>query len=115
MALQTSEVNVAVDAVAARATHLSVHTADPATTGAAEATGGSYARVALVWPAATAGSSTAGQVTVEVPAGTYTHYGLWGALTGTTTWRGGNPLSTTETFGAAGQLKVTASIPGTAS
>lgn len=112
MAFVTAEINVAVDAVAARAGHLSLHTASPGTTGTNEVTGGSYARVPLTWPAASSGDATATQATVEVPAGTTpTHFGLWSAGSGGT-FRGGNALSTTETFTGAGQLKVTVTIDG---
>lgn len=71
------------------ATHLSLHTADPTGTGANEASGGTpaYARVAI-----TAWSSDTDSLGVpddsglyiatpagpfDVPAGTYTHVGLW--------------------------------------
>lgn len=71
---------------AALATHASLHTADPGTTGTSEVTGGSpaYARVAITW---TAGSSdgvyTTNTLTFNLPASTaVTHVGLWSASTG---------------------------------
>lgn len=71
---------------AALATHASLHTADPGTTGTSEVTGGSpaYARVAITW---TAGSSdgiyTTNTLTFNLPASTaVTHIGLWSASTG---------------------------------
>lgn len=115
MPLVTAEVNVAVDAVTARDAYISLHTADPGGTGANEASGGSpaYARKALSWGSASSGAASATQVTFDVPAGTYTHFGLWSAVTAGT-YRGGNPLSQSETFGAQGQLKVTPTITGSA-
>ena len=85
--------------------YISIHTADPTTSGGSEATGGSYARVATTWSAASNGTSTGTQVTINVPAGTYTYVGLWDAATG------GNFLDkvaiTSTTLGAAGQILVT--------
>lgn len=86
--------------------YISIHTSDPGTTtGQFEASGGSYARVATTWSAASNGSSTGTQVTINVPAGTYTYVGLWDAATG------GNYLDkvaiTSTTLGAAGQILVT--------
>lgn len=80
----TIAVNATKEALASTYTDLgdlvSLHTADPGSTGANEATGGSpaYARQAAVWTGgASDGFSQAGQVTFDVPAGTYTHAGLW--------------------------------------
>lgn len=67
------------------ATHAALHTGNPGTTGANEATGGSYARKALTWTGgASDGSTSAAQVEFDVPAGTYTHVSLWNAPTGGT-------------------------------
>jgi hypothetical protein len=71
---------------AALATHASLHTADPGTTGANEVTGGSpaYARVAITWTAgASDGVYTTNTLTFNLPASTaVTHVGLWSAITG---------------------------------
>ena len=66
--------------------YVSVHTADPGTTGANEATGGSpaYKRVATTWSAPANGQVTGSLVTIDLPPGTYTYAGLWSALTGGT-------------------------------
>lgn len=74
--------------------YVSLHTADPADTGASEVTGGSYARVAVTsssgWSAVGAGTGTkkrvtnAGVVTFPSPTanwGTVTHFGVWDAST----------------------------------
>lgn len=86
------------------ATHASLHTADPSTTGASEVTGGSpaYARKAITWAAASGASKTlSAAVTFDVPGGTtVTHCGAWSASTAGT-FRGGG-TTTNETFGAQG-------------
>lgn len=85
----TIAVNATKEALAAEyaglATHASLHTGDPGTTGANEATGGGYARQELTWTAGAAdGVISAAQVEFDVAAGTYTHVGLWTAATGGT-------------------------------
>lgn len=65
-------------------THLSLHTADPGTTGANEATGGSpaYARKGVSWAAASGGQrASSNSQTFDVPAGSYPYVGFWDALT----------------------------------
>ncbi len=62
--------------------YASLHTADPALTGANEVTGGSYARQAAAFNAAAA-KATANSGTIDftgMPAATITHVGLWDAL-----------------------------------
>lgn len=116
MPLTTTELNAAVDTQKARLAYISLHTADPGGTGASEATGGSpaYARQAATFGTTTGGVATAGQVTFDVPSGTYTHFGVWSAATAGT-FRGGGSLSPTQTFTAQGQVKVTATLTGTTS
>ena len=86
---------MAIDAVATRealaghytsiCTHASLHTADPAGTGAGEVTGGTpaYARKAITWQAgAVDGTYVSDPITFDVPAATaITHVGLWDAVT----------------------------------
>ena len=102
-------------AESAKILFLSLHTANPGTTGASEATGGApaYARKSTV-VTATAGTGTSTQVTFDIPAGNYTHFGTWSAVTGGTFY-GGNPLSATVAAGAQQQTLLTISIPVTAS
>jgi hypothetical protein len=116
MPLTVAERNAIADFEAARLVYVSLHTADPGTTGAAEATGGTpaYARKALSFGAASSGTATAGEVTFDVPPGTYTHFGVWTAVT-SGTFRGGNPLSATTTINPQGQIKLTIAIPVAAS
>ena len=83
------------------ATHVSLHTADPGTTGASEnANTGSYARQAVTWNAPSGGAmtnsgaltfSTAGSVAV-------THIGTWNNATyGAGTYSIGAPLGSSVT------------------
>lgn len=85
--------NDALTTITAEALYVSVHTADPGTTGASEATGGSpaYARQPLTWGTPAAGAVTAPDVVIDVPAGTYTHLGLWDSVSGGV-FKGGDNL-----------------------
>lgn len=87
---------------------VSLHTADPGTTGANEATGGSpaYARKQTTWTGgASDGVVPGSQVTIDLAAGTYTHFGIWTASTAGTFVGGGTITSTT--LGAQGTILVT--------
>ncbi|MFR9767039.1 hypothetical protein [Nocardia sp. SC052] len=87
--------------------YVSVHTADPGSTGASEASGGSpaYARKQTTWTSATGGVVNGSQVTVDLPAGTYTHIGIWSAASGGTFID--KCAITSTTLGAQGQLLIT--------
>ena len=99
-----AERNALADLQASRITELSLHTESPGITGANEAVGGTpaYARKAVTFTAAgaqgvlgaslqpaTVGIAWSSEVTFDVPAGSYTHWGAWGA---TSTYRIGNTL-----------------------
>ncbi|MFR9750503.1 hypothetical protein ACL02S_05655 [Nocardia sp. 004] len=88
---------------------VSVHTADPGTTGANEATGGSpaYARKQTTWTSATSGVINGSQVTIDLPAGTYTYIGLWKTSTGGTADFIDKVAISSTTLGAQGQLLIT--------
>lgn len=94
--------------------YLSLHTADPGETGSNEATGGSYARQSAAWNSASSGSATnSGTVTFSaMPAGTWTHFGIWDASsTGNFLWGGSLTASKTTASGdevrfAAGAVTV---------
>lgn len=109
MPLTAVSKEAAADSIIALGTWISLHTADPGTTGASEATGGSpaYARQQTTWSADTTddGVRAGTQVTIDLAAGTYTHFGLWSAETGGTFVGGGAITSTT--LAAQGQIKVT--------
>lgn len=90
-------------------THISLHTADPGTTGASEVVGGSYARVAVTWDPAAAGVKANNAALVfQVPVGTtVTHVGGWTASSGGT-FRGGGALGASQAFGTAGTYTINA-------
>ncbi len=83
--------------------YISLHTADPGTTGASECTGGSYARQLGNSSFAAAGSgskaSNAAFNFTGMPAATVTHVGIWDAVTtGNFLW--GGSLTASKTVGA---------------
>ncbi len=93
-------------------TWISLHTADPGTTGANEATGGSpaYARKQTAWTGgASDGTVTGSQVAIDVPAGTYTHFSVWTAAS-SGTFVGSGALSAAAALGAQGQVLVTPTV-----
>jgi hypothetical protein len=75
--------NVGVDAIAAVAVRIALHTGDPgaADTAANEVTGGSYARGTAAWDAASGGAAAlSGDVSIAVPGGnTVTWVSVWNA------------------------------------
>lgn len=109
MALTNATKETAALAVTGAGAYISQHTADPGTTGANEATGGSpaYARQLTTWTGgASDGVVTGSQVTIDLPAGTYTHFGVWSAASGGT-FLGGGANSASTTLASQGQIKVT--------
>ncbi|MEF2146643.1 MAG: hypothetical protein V3573_14450 [Desulfovibrionaceae bacterium] len=103
MGLTTTELNAMLDARTYNA--MSLHTADPGSTGANEVSGGSYARATgLTFGAASAGRRTCTtQPTLDVPAGTTVAYiGLWNSSTFV-----GSYNATDEVFAAAGTYTIT--------
>lgn len=104
----TAAKNAMLDGLAAVAVYASLHTADPGTTGASEATGGSpaYSRESITWNAASTTLTSSNDPVFDVAAGTYTHYGLWSASSGGTYYTGG-ALSASETFVGQGQYTLT--------
>lgn len=90
-------------------THISLHTADPGTTGASEVSGGSYARQAVTWGAASGGTkASTAALAFNVPAGaTITHVGGWTASTAGT-FRGGGELGASQAFASAGTYTIAA-------
>jgi hypothetical protein len=81
---------------------ISLHTADPGATGVNEASGGPYTRKALNQFTAVDDAGAAKRVRnvpplfIQVAAGTYTHLGLWDAVSGGN-FLGGGPLSSPAT------------------
>ncbi len=94
--------DVALTAVGAAATYISLHTADPGTTGTSEVSTGTYARVQTTWGTAAASSMTGSQVTINVPASTtITYWGVWTAVSGGTYYEGG-ALPASQAYGSGG-------------
>jgi hypothetical protein len=102
--------NAALDNVGAQGSWVSLHTADPGTTGASEVTGGSYARVQTTWSAAANGSKAGSQVTINVPSGvTVAYFGVWSASAAGTFCFGGS-LAASQAFSSAGTYQLTVTI-----
>ncbi|MEV6358797.1 phage tail fiber protein [Nocardia asteroides] len=89
--------------------YISVHIADPGTSGNNEASGGSpaYARKQSTWTSGTGGVITGSQVTIDLPAGSYTHVGLWKTAAGGTADFIDKVAISATTLGAQGQLLIT--------
>lgn len=109
MAIATSQQkeNLAV-AYGTNAAYVSLHTADPGTTGASEVTGGApaYARKSATWTAGTVDGVVTVTVTFDVPASTtVTHVGLWTAVTAGTFLD--KATVTSQTFSSQGTYQVT--------
>lgn len=116
MAIQIAATRQALaDAYKNRATSgapfVGLHTAAPGTSGTnAEVSGGTpaYARKQTTLTSGTGGVLTGSSVTIDVPAGTYTHASIWTAATGGTCidW----VAITATTLGAQGQIVITPSF-----
>ena len=105
--------DVALTAIGAAATWVSLHTADPGTTGTSEVSGGAYARVQTTWGSAGASSMAGSQVTINVPAATTVAYwGVWSAASSGTYYEGGT-LPASETYGSAGTYLLTPTLTAT--
>lgn len=107
--LMESARHIGLDAIAADAVWISLHTADPGTTGTSEVSGGSpaYARKEATWNAASSGRRTlASDLTFDVPAATIAFVGVWDAETNGN-FRGKHDV-TNEVFAAQGSYVVRA-------
>lgn len=107
-ALNNTGKHLMLDGFAASAVYVSLHTADPGTTGTSEATGGSpaYARKALTWAAASGGAKANSVAMVfDVPAGTYGWMSYWSAVTAGTCY-GGHALDLSQVFASQGTLTI---------
>lgn len=97
------------DAYTGLGRYISLHTADPGSTGTSEVTGGSpaYARKQTTWSSGTTGVNTGSQVSIDAPAGAYTYAGIWTAASGGTFID--KIAITLTTLGAQGVVQVTPS------
>ena len=116
MALTDAALDVMGNALKGAATHASLHSANPGTTGT-NAT--AAARQAVTWT----GPSTGGDLTLSAQktftggaaSGAVTYVGLWSAATGGTFY-GGFALTGDQAFNAAGEYTLTSlTLTGTAS
>lgn len=107
--LPAASANAAGAAITALGGFLSLHTADPSTTGANEVTGGSYARQSITWNSWSAGATTSsnGQTFSSMPAEAGNLWiGVWSLVTsGSFVWGGASaavtgpiPVGGTVTF-----------------
>ena len=105
MPLTDAALNLTGVYVGTLATHLSLHTADPSTTGANES---SAARVAVTWTVDGDGDMTSGSknFTGGASNGACTYVGLWSAVSAGT-FRGSFLLTGDVTFNSAGEYTVT--------
>lgn len=87
---------------------ISLHTADPGTTGATEVTGGTYVRVAATWNAAAGGAVTnSNALSINLPATTTaSFFGIWSASSAGTYYIGGALSPTVTTGGSAGVVSI---------
>lgn len=77
---------------------MSLHSADPGATGASEVAGGSYARQATSFGAASGGAvANDTEESFTMPAVTVTHIGFWDAVSGGNYLRGG-AVTSSKTF-----------------
>lgn len=110
MGVSNSAKNIMLDAIAAVAVWMSLHTGDPGTTGASEVSGGSpaYARKAGTWNTAASGNlDNSNTPTFDIPAGTtVSHWGAFSASTAGTFYFGG-ALSASEAFTGQGTYQLT--------
>ncbi len=83
---------------------LSLHTANPGSTGASEAAGNGYARKQPAWGAPAGGVVSAPEQEFDAGAGAYSHWGLWSAQSGGTFLDGG-ALTSTVTLSAPAKVK----------
>lgn len=107
MPIEDPVFNAGVDAMTPFLVTVSLHTADPAGTGANEVTGGTYAKQSLTWGAAAAASAASTNTPqFEVPAGTtVTHVGFWDGTPGTPgNFTASAALDNPEQFTNDGQL-----------
>jgi hypothetical protein len=109
MALSNAGKDALLEGLAAVASHASLHTADPSTTGANELTGGTYARQLIPWDAASAGNLTTDDAIVFDVAGdrTITHVGYWSSDDGGAFY-GARALDESQTFATAGTYTIAA-------
>lgn len=110
MAYTAAAKNAALDGIGAAGSWISLHTADPSTTGANEVPTGVYARKQTTWGAAASSSKTGSAVVIDVPAATtVSHWGINTLVSGGTFFYGGT-LPSSEAYSSAGQYSLTPTL-----
>lgn len=105
MAFTSASKDAAVNALTALGSYISLHSGDPGTTGASEVAGAT--RQQTTWGSSSSGTASGTQVTFSsVPAGSYTHYGVWTADSGGT-FRWGFALAPGVTLSDVGTVLMT--------
>ena len=107
-ALNNTAKGLMLDGLAAAAVFVSLHTADPGTTGTSELTGGTpaYARKGLTWGASSGGvKANSVAMVFDVPAATIGWMSYWSAVTAGTCY-GGHPLDLSQTFASQGTYTI---------
>jgi hypothetical protein len=111
MGIPAATHQAAADAIKALGTWIGVHTAAAGTTGASEASGGSYARRQTTWTSNSNGTVSGSTVNVPVPAGSYTEGSIWSAQTaGTFVGSGAFSGGTVTVSGTGASIDVTPSL-----
>lgn len=102
MALSSAALEAAADAISDLGNFISLHTSDPGTTGAGEASYGGYTRPTTTWaPGSSDGVITGSAVTFNnVAAGAYNGMGAWSAVSAGT-YIGGKTFPTLTLTGVA--------------
>lgn len=105
MAFTSASKDAAVNALTALGNWISLHNADPGTTGTSTVAG--VDRQQTTWGASSSGTASGSQVTFSsAPGGSYTHYGVWTAQTGGT-FRWGFALAPGVTLSDVGTVLMT--------
>lgn len=105
MPFTSASKDTAVNALTGLGQWISLHNADPGTTGSSEVVG--TTRQQTTWGTSTSGTASGSQVTFSsAPGGSYTHYGVWTAQTGGT-FRWGFALAPGVTLSDVGTVLMT--------
>lgn len=108
--MQTTAIkNTVCSAYTGACTYGALTTTAPGVTTGTEVTGGTYTRIAAVWPAPSAGASTATAMAFNVPASTTVNgFELFNASTAGT-YQDGATI-TSQTFSSAGTYTITPTV-----
>lgn len=109
MPLTTATLNLLAEELADLATHVSLHNADPSTTGANEHTGDGYARQAITWSVAANGDITGTVSFTTTPSEAVHSVGLWSAVSAGT-FRGSYPATGDTTANSEGEYNATVTL-----